>query len=55
MVLTIFLDPYPAKIFVLKMLSAYCVCCIYSNALQNTITTEANTTNPDQTAPTGAV
>ena len=37
------------------MLSAYYICCIYSNALQNTFVMEANTMNPDQTAPKGAV
>ena len=34
------------------MLSAY-VCCIYIDALQNVFTLEANTMNPDQTAPLG--
>ena len=42
-------------IFVLKMLSAYHLYCVYSNALQNTLTIEANIMNPDQTAPKGAV
>ena len=31
------------------MLSAYNVCCIYSNALQTNFIMEANTINPDQT------
>ena len=35
-------NSYLANIFVLKMLS-YNGCCIYSNALQNTFTMEANT------------
>ena len=30
-------NPYPANIFVLKMLSAYYICCIYSNAFQATL------------------
>ena len=29
--------------------------CVYSNALQTNFITEANTMNPDQTAPLGAV
>ena len=33
--------------FVLKLLSAYHICCIYSNALQKTFTIEVNTINPD--------
>ena len=33
------------------MLSAYYVCCIYSNALKNIFAMVANTMNPDQTAP----
>ena len=37
--------------FVLKMLSAYYICCIYLNALETTFIMEANTINPDQTAP----
>ena len=36
-------------------LSAYYICCVYSNALQTNSITEANTMNPDQTAPKGAV
>ena len=38
-------------IFVKKILSAYYICCIYSDALQNSFAMEANTMNPDQTAP----
>ena len=38
-------------IFVLKMSSAYSICCIYSNALQYTFTMVVNIINPDQTAP----
>ena len=41
-------NPYPATIFVVPV---DVVCCIYSNAPQNTFTMEANTMNPDQTAP----
>ena len=41
--------------FILKMLSAVYICCFYSNALQNAFAMEANTINPDQTAPKGAV
>ena len=41
--------------FVLKMLSAYDMYNINSNALQYTFTMEANTMNSDQTAPMGAV
>ena len=33
------------------MLSAYCDCCIYSNALQSQFNTEENTMNPVQTTP----
>ena len=42
--------PYTANIFVLKMLSAYYVCCIYSIALQKTFTMEINAMSPDLTA-----
>ena len=31
----IMLNPYPANVFVLKMSSAYYVCCIFSNGLKN--------------------
>ena len=44
-------SPYAAISFPLKMWSAYYICCMYSNALQNTFTMEANTMNPEQTAP----
>ena len=44
----------PIFFSVLKM-SAFYACCIYSNEIQNTLTIEANNTNPDQTAPMGAV
>ena len=37
-------------IFILRMLPAYYVCCIYSNACKNTSTMEVNTMNSDQTA-----
>ena len=37
--------------FVIKMLSAYYVCCICSNAPQKTFTMEARSMNPDQTVP----
>ena len=43
---------YPIDIF-LSLKKA--VCCIYSNVFQNTITMEAITMNPDQTAPKGLV
>ena len=36
------------NLFFQKMLSAYHVCCLFSNALQNTIAMEANPMNPDQ-------
>ena len=45
----------PLIFFVPKMLSAYYVCCIYSKVLKTNLITEANTMNPDQTAPKGAV
>ena len=40
--------------FVLKLLSAYNVCSIYSNALQDVFTLEGTAMNPDQTAPEGS-
>ena len=40
----------PILLNALKKNSAYYVCCIYSNAFQNTFTMAANTMNPDQTA-----
>ena len=40
---------------VLKMSSAYCVYCIYSNALLKTYTREVNLMKPDQAAPKGSV
>ena len=49
------LNHEPAIIFVQKMLSAYYICSIYSNALQANFIMDANTMNPDQTAPKGAV
>ena len=45
------MQSYPAIIFVQKMLSAYYLCSIYSNALQDVFTLEANDMNPDQIAP----
>ena len=48
-------NPYPANIFVLKMLSAEYVCCIYSNAFYTILIMEATNMDPDQTAPKGAV
>ena len=33
-----------------KLSSAYYVCCIFWDALKNTLTMGANTMNPDQTA-----
>ena len=43
--------PHYAIIFSLKMPYVYHVCCIYHNALQNTLYTEANFMNFDQTSP----
>ena len=40
-----------SAVFVLKMSYAYYIWCIYPNALKKTFTVEANTINPDQTAP----
>ena len=49
-------NPYPANnVFVLKMLSAFYICCIYLNALRQLLVIEANIMNPDQTAPLEAV
>ena len=45
------INPYPASIFLMKLLSAYHICYIYSNANQTTFNMKANTMNPDQTAP----
>ena len=45
------INPYSGIICVLKMLSAYYICCKFSQALQITFSMEANTMNPDQTAP----
>ena len=42
---------YVCAKYVMKMLPTYYICCIYSNALKKTFTVEANTMNPDQTAP----
>ena len=42
-------------IFLVQQMSAYLVCCIYSYVLQDTFTLVANTMNPDQAAPKGAV
>ena len=45
-------DSYPANIFMFwKMLSAYYVCCIYSNVPKTTFIMKANTMDPDQTVP----
>ena len=41
----------PLFFFVLKTLSALYVCCKYSNAFRLNFLMEANTMNPDQTAP----
>ena len=46
---------FSIKFFVIKMPSAYYTFCIHLNALQKTFIMEANTMNPDQTAPKGAV
>ena len=45
------IKPYPANIYVLKMLSAFYICCIYSNSLQKTFTMDTNTMSQDQTVP----
>ena len=52
----LFTYPFPTSIFVRKKASSYyCyISCIFSNGLQNTFIMEANTMNPDQTAPEGA-
>ena len=58
LVLLLPFNPYPAKTIAKKMLSAYYVCCIFSNELQTTLITfimKAKNMNPDQTAPKGAV
>ena len=39
--------------FVLKMLSAFDVCCIYLSSHQTSFCFESNNVNPDQTAPKG--
>ena len=50
------LNFYPATtFFVLKMSSAFYVCCIYSSALQTRLFMEANNMNPYQTASKGAI
>ena len=52
----IWVNPYYALLFfVIKMLFSYSICCKDSNKLQKILTMEANTMNPDQTAPKGAV
>ena len=43
------LDINPSNFLAQKRLSTYYVCCIYSNALQANLITEANTINLDQT------
>ena len=48
------LNPYPADIFLSRkyhLLFMSVTACIYSNALQTYFITEANTMNPNQTAP----
>ena len=51
---------YPPNIFVLKMLSAFYVCCLYSNALQTRLNHGSKhyelfyNIAPDQTAPKGS-
>ena len=47
--------PCPANILILKMSSAFNICCIHSYALHDVFVRETNTANPDQTAPKGAV
>ena len=51
-------NSYHANVFVLKMMSSYFILVlhkIYLYAFQTTLIMEANTLNPDQTAPLGAV
>ena len=45
----LFIATNHAFYFAVKMFSAYYICCIYSNAFQNTLTMEANTMNLGQT------
>ena len=47
----IILNSHLTNVFVMKILAAYYVCCIFSNGLKNMFTMEANTMHPDQTAP----
>ena len=46
-----FLNFYFATIFVVKMCSAFYICCIYLRAHKLDFFMEANSVNPDQTAP----
>ena len=45
------ISPYP----VMKILSAFYICCKISGALQTDFYMEVNDMNPEQTAPKGAV
>ena len=46
------INPYPADIFCPENITCwYNVNCIYSTAFQINLISEANTMNPDQTAP----
>ena len=49
------LNAYILLFFCPEMLSAFYVCCIYSDSLETNFITRVNTMNPDQTAPKGAV
>ena len=45
------INAYPANIFILLLLSAFYICCIYSSALDSRFFfMKANTTNPDSPA-----
>ena len=45
---SLYVNPYPVHIFVLKLSAAYYICCIYLNALEPTFIMEANTMTPVQ-------
>ena len=47
------LNPYPANVFVLKMLPAFVSAAYILAHFRLDFFMEANTTNPDQTAPNG--
>ena len=45
----------PAKILLLKIISAEVVCCIYLLTLLSNVSVETNSVDPDQSSPIGAV